>query len=72
MSVLLEQALKLPIAERRMLADDIYDSLDASSDAVYLTPEQEAELARRIENHRLHPEDTIPWEQVKAQALARK
>ena len=72
MSVLLDQALKLPIAERRRLADDIYDSLDDSPDGFYLTPEQEAELERRLENHRLHPEDGIPWEQVKAAALARK
>ena len=72
MSVLLEQALKLPIPERQKLADDIYDSIDASADSFSLTPEQEAELARRIEDHRLHPEDAIPWEQVLAEALARK
>jgi putative addiction module component (TIGR02574 family) len=72
MSVLFEEALKLPEAERRKLADDIYESLDSSADEVYLTPEQEAELARRIENHRLHPGNGIPWEQVLAEALARK
>lgn len=72
MSILLEEALKLPIDERRRLADDIYDSIDASQEAVFLTPEQETELVRRIENHRLHPEDGIPWEQVLAEALARK
>jgi putative addiction module component (TIGR02574 family) len=65
MSVLLEQALKLPIPERQKLADDIYDSIDASADSFSLTPEQEAELESRIEYHRIHPEDTVPWEEVK-------
>jgi putative addiction module component (TIGR02574 family) len=65
MSVLLEQALKLPVDERRQLADDIYESLNGSLDAVYLTPEQEAELDRRIEYNRLHPDEVIPWEDVR-------
>ncbi len=72
MSELLEQALKLPFPERRKLADDIYESIETSPDAFSLTPEQESELMRRIENHRLHPEDGIPWERVMAEALARK
>ncbi len=65
MSVLLEQALKLPVDERRQLAEDIYESLNGSLDAVYLTPEQEAELDRRIEYNRLHPDEVIPWEEVR-------
>lgn len=65
MSILFEEALKLPDAERRKLADDLYKSLDTSLDEVYLTPEQMAELDRRIEYHRLHPDDVVPWEEVK-------
>lgn len=64
MSVLLEEALKLPVSERKKLADDIYQSLDASDDGFRLTPEQEAELQRRIDDHEKHPEDAIPWEVV--------
>lgn len=64
MSVLLEEALKLPIDERRKLADDIYDSIDSSQDDFRLTLEQEAELQRRIDEHEKHPEDAIPWEEV--------
>lgn len=72
MNTLFEEALKLPEAERRQFADDLYESLDATQDEFYLSPEQEAELERRIENHRLHPEAGIPWEKVMAEALARK
>jgi putative addiction module component (TIGR02574 family) len=72
MSVLLEQALKLPVDERRQLADDIYESIETSADAVSLTPEQMAELERRIEDSRLHPDDFYTWEEVRERALARK
>lgn len=62
---ILEQALKLPIQERRKLADDIYDSIDASDEEFYLTPEQEAELNRRIEYNRQNPENVVAWDDVK-------
>ena len=44
MSVLFEQALKLPEAERRKLADDLYESIDTDEQEFTLTPEQKAEL----------------------------
>lgn len=72
MSVLLEEALKLPVAERRKLAEDIWESLDGVPDAFALTPEQAAELQRRIDHHEKFPEEGIPWETVMAEALARK
>ena len=65
MSVILEEALKLPVAERRRLADDLYESIESSPEAFRLTPEQEAELDRRIEYSRLHPDDAVPWEEVR-------
>jgi putative addiction module component (TIGR02574 family) len=64
MSVLLEQALKLPVSERKKLADDIYESINSSAEGFRLTPEQEVELQRRIADHEKHPEEAIPWEEV--------
>jgi putative addiction module component (TIGR02574 family) len=73
MSTQLEEALKLPIPERIKLVEEIWDSIAAEHDAqIELSPEQIAELERRIEHSRLHPEDTIPWEVVRDRALARK
>jgi putative addiction module component (TIGR02574 family) len=72
MSALLEQALKLPVPERRKLADDIYESIERCDDTAPLTPEQIAELERRIEDSRLHPDDFYTWEEVRDAALARK
>jgi putative addiction module component (TIGR02574 family) len=39
--------------------------------AVELSEEQKQELRRRAAEHEANPEDAIPWEQVKAEALAR-
>jgi putative addiction module component (TIGR02574 family) len=36
-----------------------------------LTEAQRQELQRRIEDHEANPDDVVPWEQVKAEALAR-
>ncbi len=72
MNILLEKAVALPIPERIKLVEDIWDSIAADPWALELTPEQTAELERRIEHSRLNPEDAIPWETVKAEALARK
>ncbi len=72
MSVLLEEALKLPVIERRKLAEDIWESLDGSSEAFELSPEQAAELQRRIDHHEKFPEEGIPWETVRDDALARR
>ncbi|MEQ1605068.1 MAG: addiction module protein [Pyrinomonadaceae bacterium] len=72
MSVLFEEALKLPVPERRKLADDIYESIEESEEVVTLTPAQMAELERRIEYSRLHPDEYYSWEEVRERALARK
>ena len=65
MSVILEEALKLPAAERRKLADDLYESIDADEQEFTLTPEQKAELERRIEYSKLHPHEFSTWEEVR-------
>ena len=71
MTVLLEQALKLSEAERRKLADDLYESIEKSPEAFRLTAEQEAELARRIEDYEKNPGGGRSWEEIRDAALAR-
>ena len=61
----------LSLAERIQLAEDLWDSLDDAPEALELTPAQRAELDRRLEEHRLHPEAAIPWEQVRADLFKR-
>lgn len=62
---LLEQAKALPVAERLRLAQELWESLLASGHEPELSPEQAAELDRRIEEHRRNPGDVVAWEEVK-------
>ena len=62
---------RLSIDERISLANQIWDSVAAEVGHVPLTPAQRQELERRAADDDLNPDDTIPWEQVKAEALAR-
>lgn len=72
MNQLFEQAMRLPVAERRKLADDIYDSLESSDDGLALTPEQEAELTRRLGDYEKNPGGNFTWEEIAKEALQRK
>ena len=62
---------RLPVAERIVLVQQIWDSIAADPDQVPLTPAQRAELERRCDDDDANPDDAIPWEQVEAEALAR-
>ena len=59
--------LKLPARDRVELAMALWGSLtDAEREAeLVLTPEQEAELDRRLEEHLANPGSAIPWEEVR-------
>jgi len=62
---------RLPIDERLALVEDLWDSIAADSAALPLTEAQRLELQKRIDEDDAHPNDVIPWEQVKAATLAR-
>jgi putative addiction module component (TIGR02574 family) len=63
----LDDLLKLPPGERADLALALWESLsDADrADEVALSPEQEAELDRRLTEHTADPASAVPWEQVR-------
>lgn len=57
----------LPLSERIELVEDIWDSIAAeTATPVRLSPEQRAELHRRLAAHRADPSSSLPWEQVRA------
>jgi putative addiction module component (TIGR02574 family) len=62
---------RLPIEQRLALVEEIWDSIAADSAAVPLTEAQRAELQNRIDDDDRHPDDIVPWEQVKAASLSR-
>ena len=62
---------KLPVDEQLALVHAIWDHIAATGPSSRLTESQRQELRRRVAEDDAHPEDVIPWEQVKAEARAR-
>jgi putative addiction module component (TIGR02574 family) len=62
---ILEELRRMPETERRELVETIDLEFGDFNDE--LTPEQAAELERRAEELRQHPERGIPWETVQAE-----
>ena len=72
MTATLDQIRGMPMNERLRLAQAIWEEIEADGGPpIPLTPAQDRELARRIADDRIHPESIVPWEQVKADAMAR-
>jgi len=63
--------LDMPVAERILFVQDVWDSIAAEQEAVYLTDEQREELDRRIEEYHKDPTAGSPWEEVKESILKR-
>ncbi|ETX08511.1 addiction module protein [Candidatus Entotheonella palauensis] len=71
LSTTLAEIVSLSIDERLSLVEAIWDSIAAEPGEPELTEAQRQELERRLAAHTASPEDVLPWEEVKAQALAR-
>lgn len=67
----LSELLKLSEAERIQLAQDLWDSIPASSDSLALTAEQIAEFETRLAEHDADPSTAIPWEEARSRLRER-
>ena len=56
---------ELSISERIQLAEDLWDSILLTPDAIPLSETQKQELDRRLELHRQNPNLGSTWEEVK-------
>jgi len=65
MSTQLSDILRLTIAERIQLAEDIWDSVAAFPEAIPLTDAQKEELDRRLEAYAQNPDEGISWAELK-------
>lgn len=59
------------VEDRLTLAQEIWDSVADEMAQQPLTDAQHDELMRRVEDADANPDDAIPWETIKAEALAR-
>ena len=61
---LLKAAKKLDVDERTILAHRIWNSVEKECEDTPLSDALKAELDRRMQDHRKHPEKAIPLERV--------
>ena len=62
---------KLSVEDRILLVRAIWDSIANHPSRPTISDALRAELDRRLEDHLANPEDVVPWEVVRAEALAR-
>jgi putative addiction module component (TIGR02574 family) len=62
---------QLPRDQRLALVHDIWDTIAAEPQPPLLTDAQRRELERRVAEDDKSPDDVVPWETVKAEALSR-
>jgi putative addiction module component (TIGR02574 family) len=65
MNAPLDELLKLSVAERIQLAEDLWDSIASEPEALPITDVQRAEIERRLVEHDRDPESAIPWEEAR-------
>jgi putative addiction module component (TIGR02574 family) len=65
----LPELLKLSVAERIQLVEDIWDSIAAEPDAVHLSDELRGELDRRLDEQAANPGVRRPWSEAKARLM---
>jgi len=71
LSTTLAEISALSIDERVRLVEAIWDSIAVEPGQPQLTAAQQRELERRLAAHVACPEEVVPWEEVKAQAIDR-
>ena len=64
-NVPIEELLKLTVAERVLLVEDLWDSIAADPEGLPLTDQQKREIDRRLAEHDEDPSSAVPWEQVR-------
>ena len=63
---LIEEARKMPVAERIRIAEELWDSLSDDQLNFPVTAEQRDELESRLADYEAHPEAGSSWEDVRA------
>lgn len=70
-SELVAELLKLAPEERRLAAEELWDSVADEDVSHEFSDEQLKEIERRMAEHERDPSTAIPWEVVRARLLAK-
>jgi putative addiction module component (TIGR02574 family) len=57
-------ALNLPIPERIVLVEDIWDSIAAQAEHLEITEEEKRIIDERLDAYHQNPQAVSPWEEV--------
>jgi putative addiction module component (TIGR02574 family) len=57
--------------ERLVLVQEIWESIAAEQPPAILSEAQRQELERRVQGDDANPNDVVPWDEVRSEALAR-
>jgi putative addiction module component (TIGR02574 family) len=61
-----KEILQLSTPEKLQLVEELWNDIALHPNEIHLSPEQEAELDRRLEFHQNNPGAGVPWEEVKS------
>ena len=64
--VSMDDILRLSVAERLQLAENIWESISAHPESLPVTEAQKQEIDRRLEAHSKQPSEGRSWEEVRA------
>ena len=68
---LFDQVRQLSVEEQIELVEALWDNIVERNALPGPTEAQKAELDRRLSEHAAHPDDVVPWSEVKSSALTR-
>ncbi len=69
-NISMSEVLKLSVAERIQLVEDVWDSIAAIPEAVPLTSKEKAALDLRLEAYHKNPSAGSPWREIKKKILS--
>ena len=66
------EILKLSVAERILIAEQIWDSITAEQESLPITEAQKTELDRRLDDYQASPEEGSSWNEIKNKLVSKK
>lgn len=63
-------AKQLPVDDRKLIVQELNESLPEDDELFTLSPEWTAEIQRRVAEMDAHPEKSRPWPQVRDELMA--
>ena len=70
--ITIADVLTMPVPERILFVEDVWDSIAVAPEAVQLTDAQREELDCRIAEYHKNPSAGSPWNEVKARVIRAK